>query len=313
MKRVVFYFEPNWAFGTVHYELCKYLYGYGFDCRLLPWNKSYTYEEMRELNDTTDIFVTTPHGWRFLGYDYKTVKPEQCVIISHAKLDMTELIHYHGYDDFNRFKRYACVSDWLVNLSAELGIQRPAELTPVAINYNAFYSKPNDSLRTVGYAGSFHGKDEFAAADIQSALAQPKYHKRAWLVQEATERAGLTFIPAGPYHNSFVTMPGFYKRVDAVIAASTEEGAGLPVMEGGAAGKLIISTPVGHWNTRITEAGGHAVPTDDVGFVEKTTELLSYYKNNPEKYRQRCLEIQHHAQSYDWKYVIDKWVDILTN
>jgi len=312
MKRVVFYFEPNWAFGTVHYELFKYLWGYGFNCHLLPWNQSYTREEMLELNETTDLFVTTPHGWRFLGYDYKTVAPEQCVIISHAKLDMTELIHYHGFDDFNKFYKYGCVSQWLVDLSAELGITRPAELTPVAINYNTFYSPPNDRLRVVGYTGSFHQKQEFSQDMVASQLAQPKYHKRGWLVKEAVDRAGLEFKVAQPYHHSFITMPGFYKRIDAVVAASTEEGAGLPVMEGGAAGKLVISTAVGHWNTRIGNAGGYAVPADEQEFLEKTVEILSYYKDNPEKYRQRCLEIQHHAQSYDWKYVIDKWVNILS-
>jgi glycosyltransferase involved in cell wall biosynthesis len=312
MKRVVFYFEPNWAFGTVHYELCKYLWNYGFDCHLLPWNKSYTKEEMYELNETTDIFVTTPHGWRFLGYNYCTVAPEQCVIISHAKLDMTELIHYHGFEDFNKFKKYACVSQWLVDLSKELGIQRPAELTPVGINCNTFHSTPNDSLKVVGYTGSFHPKEEFSADMVSSELAQPKYHKRGWLVKEAVDRAGLEFKIAQQYHNSYITMPGFYKKIDCVVAASTEEGAGLPVLEGGAAGKLVISTAVGHWNTRVTDAGGHAVPIDENQFLEQTVELLSYYKSNPEKYRQKCQEIQAHAQSYDWRHVIHKWVDILS-
>jgi glycosyltransferase involved in cell wall biosynthesis len=312
MKRVVFYFEPNWAFGTVHYELFKYLWGYGFNCHLLPWNQSYTREEMLELNETTDLFVTTPHGWRFLGYNYKTVKPEQCVIISHAKLDMTELIHYHGFEDFDKFHRYACVSQWLVDLSKELGISRPAELTPVAINFNTFYSPPNDRLRVVGYTGSFHQKQEFGQDMIESSLAQPKYHKRGWLVKEAVDRAGLEFKVAQPYHHSFITMPGFYKRIDAIVAASTEEGAGLPVMEGGAAGKLVISTAVGHWNTRIGDSGGYAVPIEEQEFLEKTVEILSFYKNNPDQYRKRCLEIQEHAKSYDWKYVIDKWVDILS-
>lgn len=312
MKRVVFYFEPNWAFGTVHYELFKYLWGYGFNCQLLPWNKSYTREEMLELNETTDLFVTTPHGWRFLGYDYKTVPPEKCVIISHAKLDMTELLHFHGKEDFNKFYKYGAVSSWLVEVSKSLGIDRVAELTPVAVNCNTFYSPPNDRLQVVGYTGSYHAKQEFSDEQVGSDLAQPKYHKRGWLVAEAVRRAGLEFKVAQPYHNSFITMPGFYKKVDAIVAASTEEGAGLPVMEGGAAGKLVISTPVGHWNERIGDLGGHSVPIPEAEFLEKTVELLVYYKNNPDKYRQRCLEIQHHAQTYDWKYVIDKWVSILS-
>ena len=108
-------------------------------------------------------------------------------------------------------------------------------------------------------------------------------------------------------------MPGFYRNIDAVVAASTEEGAGLPVMEGGAAGKLVISTAVGHWAQRIGDAGGYAVPTDENEFLERTVEILSYYKSNPDKYRQRCLEIQNHAKTYDWQYVIDKWVNILSD
>jgi glycosyltransferase involved in cell wall biosynthesis len=311
MKRVVFYFEPNWAFGTVHYELIKYLWEYGFNCQLLPWNKGYTQQEMLELNDLTDLFVTTPHGWRFLGYNYGTVAPERCAIVSHAKLDMTELIHHHGYDDFDKFYKYGAVSQWLVDLGKELGIKREAELTPVAVNYNTFYNPPSDNLKVVGYTGSFHRKEEFGSDMVQSTLAQPKYHKRGWLVEEAVKRAGLEFRAAQPYHNSFVTMPGFYKNVDAVVAASTEEGAGLPVMEGGAAGKLVISTAVGHWNQRIGEKGGHAVPVEEEAFLEKTVELLSFYKANPNKYRARCMEIQHHARSYDWDNVIDKWVNFL--
>jgi glycosyltransferase involved in cell wall biosynthesis len=106
-------------------------------------------------------------------------------------------------------------------------------------------------------------------------------------------------------------MPGFYKKVDAVLIASTEEGAGLPLLEAGAAGKLVISTPVGHYS-RVGPKGADFVPIVEHEFIEKTVELLSYYKSNSEKYRQRCLEIQHHAQSYDWKYVIDNWIEILS-
>ena len=289
--------EPTWAYGTIHYELCKYLWTYGFDCKLLPWNQSYTLAEMQELIDTTDLFVTTPHGWRLLGYNYKIFDAKQCVVISHSKLDMDELIEMHGLGDFDKFHRYGAVSEWLGEVSTQLGITRPAFITPLGINTNSFYSKPNDSLQTIGCMG----------------LGQVGVHqniKRPWLLEIATSRAVLPLRAASSYHHSFVTMPGFYKSVDAVLIASTEEGAGLPLLEAGAAGKLVISTPVGHWK-RAGEQGADLVPIQEDEFIEKTVELLSYYKSNPEKYRQRCLEIQHHAQSYDWKYVIDKWIEIL--
>lgn len=310
-KRIVFYFEPNWAFGVVHYELSKYLWDKGYDCRLLPWNKSYTREEMWELNTTTDLFVTTPHGWRFLGYDYQTVKPEQCAIITHAKLDMTELIHYHGLSDFDKFYKYGAVSNWLIGVGQELGITREAHHTPVAINYNAFHSPINDCLRTVGYTGSFHQKEEFSQEQVASDLAQPKYHKRGWLVKQAVQMTGLGFEVAQPYHNSYITMPGFYRKVDCIISASTEEGAGLPILEGGAAGKLVISTPVGHFKERVGSAGAEEVPIDEAEFIKNTVQILSYYRDHPAKYRERCAQIQEHAQSYDWEHVVDKWVDIL--
>ena len=298
MKKIVFYMEPTWAFGTIHYELCKYLWGYGFDCQLLPWNQSYSLDEMQELIDTTDLFVTTPHGWRLLGYSYKIFDPGQCVVISHSKLDMDELIEMHGSEDFYKFHKYGAVSEWLSEVSTQLGITRPAIVTPLGINTSSFYSKPNDSLRTVGCMN----------------LGQVGVHqkiKRPWLLEVTTQRAGLNIRAAASYHHSFITMPGFYKSVDAILIASTEEGAGLPLLEAGAAGKLVISTPVGHYH-RVGNNGAHFVPIVEHEFIEQTVELLSYYKSNPEQYRQRCLEIQHHAQSYDWKYVIDKWVEILS-
>ena len=301
MKKIIFFFEPAWAFGAIHYELCKQLWGYGFDCQLLPWNQSYSLAEIHALIDTTDLFVTSPHGWKVLGYDhnYKIIDPRQCVVINHARTDMEELIQRHGTDEYHKFHRYGAVSGWLANLSLELGVTRPAFITPLGINTSSFYSKPNDSLQVVGCTSLKH-------------YGVHQNIKRPWLLPPVVEQAGLTLKSASSYHHSFVTMPGFYKSVDALLVSSSEEGAGLPVLEAGAAGKLVISTPVGHWNTRVGNLGGDSVPIPENEFIEKTVELLSYYKSNPEKYRQRCLEIQHHAQSYDWKYVIDKWVEILS-
>jgi len=312
MKRVIFYMEPEWAFGSIHYTLCKYLYSYGFDCQLLPWNKSYTLEAMRELDAVTDLYVTTPHGWRLLGYSYRTVEPSKVVAMAHARIDYADLIHHHGYGDFDKFRRFAAVTDYLIGVSKDVGINRIPEHVPIGINFHTFYTQPSERLNTVGYAGAYTPREGVSETDKDSFLTLPKHHKRSWLVKEAAERVGLEFKTADSYHRSFVSMAGFYKSVDAVVIASTQEGAGLPAMEGGAAGKLIIGTPVGHWESRIAPYGGDTVPLAEAEFMEKTVELLSYYKNNPAKYKARCLEIQHHAQSYDWKYVIDRWINLLS-
>lgn len=311
MKKVIFYCEPNWAFGSIHSELAKYLWSEGLDCKILPWNQSYTLAEMQELNRCCDLFVTTPHGWRFLGYNYATVKPENCAIIAHARLDIAELVHYHGTEDFAKFRNYGVVSEWLQDVSKKLGVSRQPQLLPLGINYHSFFQQPSRQLLTVGYAGFYFRENDVTGEEISSALAPPKYHKRAWLIEQACENVGLRFSIAQNYHNSYVTMPGFYSSVDAVIVASTEEGAGLPAMEAGAAGRLVISTPVGHWHQRIGPQGGYevAIPTQE--FVKQTCDILQHYKNNPVAYYNKCLDIQKHAASYDWKHVIKTWRDFL--
>jgi uncharacterized protein with PIN domain len=55
----------------------------------------------------------------------------------------------------------------------------------------------------------------------------------------------------------------------------------LPILlEAGAAGKLVISTKVGHYS-RVGDSGANFVTIVEHEFIEQTVELLSYYKNNP--------------------------------
>lgn len=310
MKNIVFFVEPDWAFGSVHYELFKYLWQYGYNCQLLAWNRSYTYEELIELDNHIDLWVSTPHGYRFLSGIYD-IRPDRCVVIAHAVIDINELIHHNGIEEFYKVRKFGVVSKFLKQYSLDIGINRIPDICPVAINYNTYWNEPSLELKTVGFAGSYHEREEFTEELITDKLSQPKYKKRGYLVKECAERAGLEFKIAQRYHNSFVTMGGFYKAVDCVIMSSSEEGAGMPVLEAGAAGKLVIGTPVGHWNQLVGENGGIEVPIPEEEFVEKTVEILTYYKNNPAEYRNRCKQIQEHAKTYDWSNVINAWVNIL--
>jgi glycosyltransferase involved in cell wall biosynthesis len=297
--KVIFFIEPDWVYGRIHYDLMKYLWEKNIDCHLLPWNRSYSLDEFKEIDKVTDLFLTTPHGWRFLGHEYGA-NPEKTVIVSHSKLDYTDLIEHFGYEDFSTFRKFSCVSPWLIDIAKQLNIERIPELLPVGINYNAFSSSISNELRVVGFAGAFKENTTHGAI------------KRGWLVKQAAENASLKFSVAQGYHNSFVTMPGFYPSVDCIICASTEEGAGFPVLEGGAAGRLIISTRVGHWDTKLTDKGADFVDIEEKAFVEQTTELLLKYKNDSQQYRQRCEQIQGHAKTYDWNFVIDQWSEFLS-
>ena len=310
MKNITFFMEPDWAFGSIHYELSKYLWAEGYNCSLLPWNRSYTYEEFQELNNHNDLWVTNQHGYRFLKGSYN-IDPQKCIVITHAKIDIDELIQYNGVDEFSQFRKYGVVSNFLKEYSASVGISRIPELCPLGINYNTFYTTPNFKLTTVGYAGAFQERDGLLEYPEDSWPVQLKHLKRSYLVKECAEKAGLNFSVAQTYHNSFVTMPGFYKSVDCIITPSLNEGAGLPVLEAGAAGKLVLGTPVGHWYEKIGVKGGIELPFPENEFIEKTVEILNYYKNNPTEYHNRCLQIQEHSKTYDWSNFIESWVNLL--
>lgn len=296
MKRIVFFTETEWAFGVIHYELTKYLFCHGVNATLMPWNKQYSLLEVNELEQSIDYFVATPYGVAILIDTYK-VAPEKCIAVAHARMDieclMTFLPEYRA-----RLAGYGVVSEWLKQQNAELGVERIPSVTPIGINYNSFFTWPSRELKTVGYAGAINPDNIH------------RHIKRPWLVESAAQQAQLPIKIAHGYHNSWVTMPGYYKSVDCIIVASTEEGAGLPALEAAAAGRLVISTPVGIWLARAGDSG-HTVPIEETEFVKQTVELLNYYKNSPDDYQIKCLETQQHAGRYDWANVIQHWIELI--
>lgn len=309
MKNVVFLSDNEWAFGSIHYGLFKYLWDYGYNCNLLPWDKQYTADEIKELDAHIDFWVSTPHGYMTLKSAYN-IPPERCIVIAHSVFDLTDYINMFGIADFNLFRKYGVISNYLKDISKGLNIPAEPIVYPIGINYNSFYSEPSKELKIVGYASAYYERNQFTQEIIdQNLVPNLKWKKRGYLVKEAAEKVGLEFRVANHYHNSFVTMPGFYKFVDAVVISSMQEGGGLPSIEAGAAGKLVISTPVGYWKERAGIFGGIQVPIEEKEFMEFTVNALRYYKDRPEKYREKCYAIRDHAKSYDWKNYVEQWVN----
>ena len=240
--------------------------------------------------------MANPYGIGIL-IDRFGIAPEKCIVVAHAVRDLHDFMRFTS-DNRSRLHGYGVVSEWLLTQNTLLGIDRVPMVVPIGINYESFVSEPSDQLKTIGYAGTV--SDSAVHRDI----------KRYWLVEECAQKTNLALKPAATYHNNYVTMQGYYKTVDAVIVASTEEGAGLPALEASAAGKLVISTPVGIWLAK-SNGTGHTVPVNQDEFLIETQKLLTYYKNNPVDYRKKCLEAQEHAKTYDWSNVIKNWVDLL--
>lgn len=315
MKKLVIYIEPEWAFGSIHYELIKRLYVYGINAVVLPWNRGYTYDEIQEIDKVTDYYMTTPHGWLHLKHLYNLRDNNRFIIFCHSMGDYAEIMTCQTkYEfvpkdfDYNKeidgFHKFACVSNYLKNKAPEKGINRLPDVAPLGINYDFFYAEPSTELKTIGFAGSTNSYDRgyFGYENVDV--------KRFFLVQEVAKRLGLDLKIAQHYHNSFATMSGFYRSVDCVIQASIEEGGGLPVLEAGGAGRLALSTPVGHWNDRVKDYGGITLPIDEKEFIETAYEKLSYFIQNPNKYREKCFNIREHAKTYDWNNVIEDWVKL---
>lgn len=297
MKKIVFYTEVEWAFGVIHTELCKYLFGHGISATVMDWSKAYTPEEIAELAGDVDLIVSTPHGIAIM-IDRYGVAPERCVVILHATRDLEQLTWY-SRDNFMRLAGYGVVSEWLLEQSLARGMPRIPQVVPLGINYHSFRAPPAQRLETLAYAGAINPDNIH------------RHIKRPWLVQQVSEQTGIYLRIAHSYHRTWITMPGFYRTVDCVLIASTEEGAGLPALEASAAGRLVISTPVGLWRD-LNGGTGHTVPIEDSEWVRETVALVEYYRDNPAEFQLKCEQAQEHARQFDWSRVIEHWVRLLS-
>src|SRR5205807_3453635 len=129
-----------------------------------------------------------------------------------------------------------------------------------------------ERLATVGLASSYSQKTSLGV-EI----------KRGELAEAAAAAAGLEFKVAGSTANqiSFHDMPDFYRSVDAVLVPSVTEGAQLPIREAAAAGRLVISTPVGDFPLRASQGIGSVAPIEAHKYKKFVAERLQYYRDNP--------------------------------
>ena len=298
MKKVLFYTQNRWAFGSIHHALCKELYRHGIYANLLDWTQQYTADEFNLLNKTYDIFVTNPEA--VLSLHRSGIPLNKIVTIAHAQWDLLLARRDSGLDFFNEVREFAVISTILKTKAAEFGIVREPKITPIGIHVDMFKSNIHQELKIIGYSGlkvtvNFFGED----------------CKRGHLVEKAVnDVAGLQLAVHENYNH--LCMPSYYKTIDCIIQSSTEEAGGLPAMEGAAAGRLVIGTPVGFLGENGARGAGIVVPLNEQGFIEETVKHLIYYRDNPAEYRQYCESAQQFArENYDWSVVIDKWIEIL--
>lgn len=296
-KRVAFFTEPAWAFGAIHYALCKELYRYGIDADIIDWRKSYTIEEFRDFIDIYDIFVTTPNTSVVALINQYGVPREKIIAIAHGIQDVA--IGLNLNINFDSLLGFATISRVVLNYARQSGITREIKLVRNGIHFDRFYRPVPNKLENLGYAGALAHYNIDGSTDC----------KRRHLALKLSVTTGLPLIPH--HFVSFERMPLYYARTTSVVVPSdASEACGLPLMESAAAGRLPISAKIGILS-EFDNPPGLILPLDEEGFISEGTERIKQLIGDPNKYRSLCKDAQDFArQNYDWSAVIEGWANL---
>jgi len=310
MKKILFFVDKEWSLGRFHSDLIKYLFSRGIDAQLLDYRRSYWVTEIEELTDVYDYFVTTYHGVDFLHNDYN-VPIEKCKVILYHEHDAREFIKKTDY--VQKVASVATVSRSLLRYSEEMN--RTIHMCQFGINTNTFKLSIPKSLSIIGFAGQYLTRQQTEELRKTNNI-EAKSFKRGYLAQEIAQELRLPFMIANEENSrsTFISMPGFYNKIDCILCCSEDEGAGGPVLEGGAAGRLILTTNVGTYSAYVSEQGAIGLSVDENDFKTQAKDILSYYIKNPGAFRDKCADIRQFALAkYDLSNYIDDWVQFLEN
>lgn len=293
MKNVLFYTQPRWAFAQIHHALVKRLWEHGIYSHLLDWTIPYTHDEIQMLNDKYDLFFTTPEAVRILHSS--NVPLNKIIAVAHCERDIAIAIHEWNKEFFNDLYGYGVVNEFLVGVSNSMGVTRQPNVLTIGIDTDHYYCKPSSKLDTVGYAGA-----------MEAWLSHGPEIKRGRLFVRICDELGLNKVVHNNYHH--LCMAGFYPKVDSVMVTSSSETVGLPILEAGAAGRLVISAQVGYANGK----QGILCRMDDEEYVQDAKEALQFYRHNLTAYRHACETYQDYVIcNHDWAECIPDWIKLI--
>jgi glycosyltransferase involved in cell wall biosynthesis len=298
MKKVLFFTQNRWAFGSIHHGLAKELWKHGIYANLLDWTGQYSAEEFKLFSDSYDVFVTMPDAVLHLHNNYG-IELERIVTVAHGQWDILLAKQQADQDFYPKLKGFGVISQVLKRKCAEWMISRVPEVVELGIHTGVYSGEIPDRLEVVGYGGNGETTNWYGVE-----IKRPK------LVELAIEKSGLKLKKHEFYNH--LAMPAYYKRVGAVVMGSIEEAGGLPMMECAAAGRLPIGTPVGYFEENASAGGGVLVPMDSDDFVNVTSMVLNSYKNDPRAYRAKCESVREFAvKNYDWSVKINNWINLI--
>ena len=298
--KILIFGYTSWSHGRVYYDLCAQLQKRNYIIDIINWQERHN-DYIGELLSFYDFVISALDGISIL-VDVYAVPYDKIIALSHHEMDIRALIDQKEIEVFEKFAGYGVVSYQLYDASAIFGVKRHPLVVQLGVNFDEFYAELPERLATVGYAGSYSHKT-IDGIEI----------KRGDIAEAAVREAGLAFKVAGwtGEQISFHDMPDFYKSVDAVLIASVTEGAQMPVKEGAAAGRLVISTPVGDFPLRASQGVGIVAPIESHKYEKFVADKLKYYRENPAAFVEICRKTQDAARQLDWSNMIDDWVQLI--
>jgi glycosyltransferase involved in cell wall biosynthesis len=299
MKKILFYTESKWAFGTIHYGLCRELYKHGIYATVLDWDISYSKDEFNLLINKFDSFVTTPPFVLKLHYEYG-VPLNKIIAVAHGQWDILLAKKNANFDFYPCLKSFVVISNILKAKCEEWKISVTPKIAETGIHFDLFYNKIPEKLNILGYGGA-----------VETFNFWGEKIKRGNLVKETADDLGMELKTHNFYN--FNCMPSYYESIDSLIMSSSEEAAGLPIMEAAASGRLILGTPVGYFEEHAPKGAGILLPLNENDFKKELKRNILYYKDNINEFKQKCLEIQQYAKdNYDWSKKISSWVELFS-
>jgi glycosyltransferase involved in cell wall biosynthesis len=297
MKKIIFYYERNWAFGSIHYGLMKELYKHGIYSNLIDWDQEYSYEEFKLLNDNYDLFVSCPFNVLKLHRQYG-IPLNKIVAIAHGQWDILLAKQKADFDFYPHIHSFYVISEILKEKCKEWGFQLLPKVVETGIHFDNFYQPASRQLKTIGYCGSKESTS-FWGHEI----------KRGYLVDQVANEINIPLIAHKKYN--FACMPALYIQMDMVVMSSIEEAGGLPMMEAAAAGRLPIGTPVGYFEKNAPLGGGILLPIEEQDFKNKLKEYILFFQKDSTAFYKKCKEAQDYArENYDWSKKIKPWIEI---
>lgn len=298
--RVAWYTQPEWAFGAIHKALTKELYLLGVDSNIIDWQQQYTSDEMSAICAAYDLIVTTP-GTPTSALASYGVDPGQILIVAHGQCDIQDALS--AGLDFDAYAGYACISNSLVQFSADAGIKRVPTLLQNGVNFDEFFRAPSQKLQVIGYSG------KVARGNHHSSVTD---WKRGYLVKKIASLAGLPLVI--PSHRSHLAMSDYYRYVDCLMVSSNEqESCGLPLLEAAAAGRLPMAPRIGI-NADMDTPTGVILPMDEDGYFSLGVQIINDLVRDAPRFAAACSEAQDYAREhYDWPRVIGQWLGVIAS